>query len=138
VRRQRPRYGRPMRLPCISLALLIVVALLSLPRPVAAQGVPDGDPLRQWLPMIDTPAPTGTTFSRPRPHRIRLFRIEPGFLSDPVGLEPDDPNEVPPDDGPDWLQLAAGNDNPFFDFRRPGDPGGIGYFKVHGQVQLLD
>jgi hypothetical protein len=36
------------------------------------------------------------------------------------------------------MQVQAGNDNPFFDFRRPGDLGGVGYFKVHGQVQWLD
>jgi hypothetical protein len=70
-----------------------------------------------------------------------LFRIMPGFLSDPVGLDQDDPtNATDPDatSGPDWLELSLGNDNPYFDFRRPGDPGGVGYYKVHGQVQLYD
>lgn len=72
-----------------------------------------------------------------RPDRIRLFRIDPGFLSDPVGLaDPDDPGA--PDDAPDWLQVSMGADNPFFDLRRPGDPGGVGYYRVHTQVQLLD
>src|SRR5207237_911039 len=73
-----------------------------------------------------------------RPDRIRLFRISPGFLSDPVGLS--DPDELPAadDSGPDWLQMSMGPDNPFFDLRRPGDPGGVGYYKVHTQVRLLE
>ena len=78
-----------------------------------------------------------------RPNRLQLFRMMPGFLSDPVGLESDDP--TPPgaaparaDDDLSWLQVSMGNDNPFFDFRRPGDPGGIGFYKVHSQVQVFD
>jgi hypothetical protein len=36
------------------------------------------------------------------------------------------------------LQLSVGADNPFFDFRRPGDPGGVGYYKLHSQFLLVD
>jgi hypothetical protein len=86
---------------------------------------------------------TDGSSTAPRPDRIRLFRIVPGFLSDPVGLEDDStlgPDGVPvkTDDGPSWLQLAVGNDNPFLDVRYPGDPGGIGYTKVHSQLQLFE
>lgn len=79
-----------------------------------------------------------------RPYLIRLFRIQPAFLSDPVGLDQD---EATPDDrpaartdadGPNWMQLAMGSDNPYFDVRLPGDPGGVGYYKLHSQVQLFD
>lgn len=74
-----------------------------------------------------------------RTHRIPLFRIAPGFLSNPVGLtDPDDPSSAVDDSGLDWLQVAMGSDNPFFDLRRPGDPGGVGYYKVNTQVQLFD
>ena len=31
-----------------------------------------------------------------------------------------------------------GNDNPYFDFRRSNDPGGVGYTRVNTQVQLFD
>jgi len=72
-------------------------------------------------------------------NHIQLFGITPGFLSDPVGLaDPTDPPVAADDSGPDWLQVTAGNDNPFFDLRRPGDPGGIGFYKLHTQVQLVD
>jgi len=72
-----------------------------------------------------------------RPHRIRLFGIMPGFLSDPVGLtDPSDPTAA--DDGPDWVQVSMGADNPFFDLRRPGDPGGVGYYRIDTQMQLFD
>ncbi len=76
----------------------------------------------------------------PRPNRIRLFRISPGFLSDPVGLtDADDPTATDPTDGgPDWMTVTMGPDNPFFDLRLPGDPGGVGYYKVNTQVQLFD
>jgi hypothetical protein len=77
-----------------------------------------------------------------RPDRIHLFRIVPGFLSGPIGLEDDpsvDPDGTPvKDDGPSWLQVAIGNDNPYFDVHYAGDPGGIGYTRMQTQMQLLD
>jgi hypothetical protein len=95
------------------------------------------------LPSADATAPA---MSR---SRIRLFRFAPGFLSDPVGLQDQDDSRpgtpsvnpaVPdtPDNGPDWIQVTLGADNPYFDFRRPGDPGGIGFNRLVTQVQLLD
>jgi hypothetical protein len=80
----------------------------------------------------------------PSPNRIRLFRIQPGFLSDPPGLDNDDkttPDEAAkpdPDGGPDWISIAVGNDNPYFDFRRSSEPGGVGYTRINTQVQLFD
>jgi hypothetical protein len=83
-----------------------------------------------------------------RAPRIALFRMAPGFLSDPLGLDPDgdDPTLVAPDsaglpaggDSPNRVQVTIGMDRPFFDFRRPGDPGGVGFYKLHTQYQLLD
>jgi hypothetical protein len=69
--------------------------------------------------------------------------------SDPVGLDSESdavPNEP---DAPgvlsdrEWardgrLKVALGTDNPFFDFRRPGDPGGVGFYRLHSQVLLFD
>jgi hypothetical protein len=82
-----------------------------------------------------------------RPSRFLLFGMPTGYLKDPVGLDLD--AESPPgatsnpftanaDDGFNWLQVNVGSDNPFFDFRRPGDPGGVGYYRMSSQLQLLD
>ena len=51
-----------------------------------------------------------------------------------------EPGSLPPsaDSGPDWLSVAMGNDNPYFEFRQPGDPGGIGFYKWYSQVQVFD
>jgi hypothetical protein len=35
-------------------------------------------------------------------------------------------------------QVVFGSDNPFLDLRRPGDPGGPGYYKLYSQMALLD
>jgi len=84
--------------------------------------------------------------SPPRPDRFQLFRMPAGFITNPVGLDSDD-DDPPPDPesatapsfpGEDRLQLILGQDNPFFDFRYPGDPGGAGYYRLHTQYQLLD
>jgi hypothetical protein len=79
----------------------------------------------------------------PKGHRIQLFRIQPGFLTDPLGVMPDDTPQpetgtLPETAGPDWINVTAGTDNPYFDFRLPGDPGGVGYYKLWTQVQLFE
>ena len=121
--------------------------LLGLGSPATAQAPPP--PAPDWSRFPTTPTTaldlsadgTGNSSSQ-RANRIRLFRIAPGFLSDPVGLDQDDP--LAPaglntnDPGLDWVTVTMGNDNPFFDIRRPGDPGGVGYYRVNSQVQLFD
>jgi hypothetical protein len=79
-----------------------------------------------------------------------MFRMLPGFLNDPPGLNGlDDPacandssGSLPANAescaGPRGLTLAVGDDNPFFDLRRPGDPGGVGFVRVHSQLQVVD
>lgn len=91
------------------------------------------------------------TSATERAPRLRLFRITPGFLADPLGLQDDDSTlpgassmvganlpPAPADEGPEWIQVGMGSDNPSIDLRRPGDPGGFGYFRLHTQVSLLD
>jgi hypothetical protein len=75
-----------------------------------------------------------------RANYIRLFGLQPAFASDPLGLDADDPPGQPAetDPGPDWLQLAVGSDNPFFDIRHRGDPGGVGYYRVNTQTKVVD
>ncbi|HEX5273438.1 MAG TPA: hypothetical protein VFW33_23235 [Gemmataceae bacterium] len=79
--------------------------------------------------------------------RIRLPRMPATTLGDPLGLiddgdpSPDPDAPLPPSSaGNDGLpiQVSMGNDNPFFDFRRRGAPGGVGYYKVQTQVTFLD
>jgi hypothetical protein len=94
---------------------------------------------------IGSPLQDATSPS-PRPDRFQLFRMPAGFITNPVGLDSDD--DDPPTDpesatapsfpGEDRLQLILGQDNPFFDFRYRGDPGGVGYYRLHTQYQLLD
>jgi hypothetical protein len=135
---------RPSHLPA---GLILALAALSFPAPAARAGdqydLDRESVLSKELSEILQFSDPATPSAPNRPDRIRLFRMVPGFLSDPVGLE-DDPTVAPDgtplkaDDGPNWLQLAIGNDNPYFDVRRPGDPGGIGYTRVLTQFQVLD
>jgi hypothetical protein len=94
-------------------------------------------------------APADDSSSTVRKQRLRLFRMPTGFLSDPLGIDPD--NDLTPADSaattpaPGGLdsvnlpvQFGMGTDNPFFDFRRPGDPGGIGFYKWYSQLQVFD
>ena len=112
---------------------------LSLP-PLPASPDLNRDPVLPRSLNLDGPSSTDAN----RSHRIRLFRFQPGFLSDPVGLDQDDPlaaadGKAPSSDpGVDWINVALGNDNPFFDFRQRGDPGGVGFYRVNTQVQLFD
>jgi hypothetical protein len=109
--------------------------------------IPDPQPDLTQPPVVPpdqlfTPVSQGTAAPASQPNRIRLFRIQPGFLCDPAGLDSDDKtsDDAPAldDDGPDWLTVAVGNDNPYFDFRRRTDPGGVGYTRVATQMQLID
>jgi hypothetical protein len=68
---------------------------------------------------------------------IPLYRMMPGFLSDPANFARRD------DDGDsqgsaDGILVNVGQDNPFFDPRGPADPGGAGYYRLFSQMQLLD
>jgi hypothetical protein len=78
---------------------------------------------------VVTPQPTG---------RIRPFLVQPGYLIETPWLGADDPTPPESDAGPEWMTISFGNDNPYFAFRRQGDPGGVGFFRVASQVQLFD
>jgi hypothetical protein len=71
----------------------------------------------------------------------------PAFINDPLGLDTDDDPAVKddpvarllPDQGdPGGVQVSMGNDNPYFQPRLQGDPGGVGFFRLHSQLQLVD
>jgi hypothetical protein len=130
-----------------AIALAIVALAIARPPEARAQLNINWDKPPVLPPSLDLLGPGSDIPSSPnfqRPNRIRLLGVTPGFLSDPVGLDQDITSPTDPDvctqsdSGPDWINLALGNDNPFFDIRRPGDPGGVGYYRVNGQVQLFD
>src|SRR5437660_589982 len=93
-----------------------------------------------------SPVPDTAAASPNRDNHVRLFRMSTGYLVDPVGDDSDlgaqvpDQTRLPAPEGDSLskVQIVAGNDNPYLDFRRPGDPGGVGYFRFQSQVQFLD
>lgn len=149
----KPRARMKRTIPLLSVRMGPMLALglwLSAPGlEVQAQSL-EATPLPLWdssalsEPIRIAPAPVS------RVRRIPLFRIAPGFLSDPISMQDDD-NGLPgmpggtsslapaaSEEGPDWIQFGMGTDNPYLDLRRPGDPGGFGFYRVNTQVQLLD
>lgn len=109
------------------------------------------DAFRSALSMqpANSESPTASPFDRTP--RLRLFRFAPGFLADPIGLQDDNSSllgmatltgtgESAPMEpsNADWVQFGMGSDNPYFDLRRPGDPGGFGYSRVNTQLALFD
>jgi hypothetical protein len=116
------------------------------PPPVPPLGVVNNTPDLQRAPVLPTDLSAltpPTTPSSAKNSRIQLFRIQPGFLVDPLGVMDDDPTPTDPSapaskDDTDWLNVTLGYDNPYFDMRQRGDPGGIGFYRVSSQVQLFD
>jgi hypothetical protein len=131
--------------PVAALALLVT-------GPVPAQDLlPNDSWQRSWLGsdhIFDVPVDVDAGRPRTTTPRLRLFGMPAGFLASPLGLQDDDDVLVSPgdpfaasfqdDSGPDNIQFALGNDNPFFDTFRPGNIGGIGYYQVYSQWQVLD
>ena len=81
-----------------------------------------------------------------RTARCRLFRMPSAFPENPISLGQDadssgpDANSIssPDVDADSRLVAAFGNDNPFLDFRRPGDPGGVGFSRFYSQYLIVD
>ena len=122
--------------PVLPLLLLLSPAA---PAPLQAEEIIDWTPDSVLSRVLDPQSTGAASAFNAHNNRIQLFGITPGFLSDPVGLaDPSDSPAAAADQGPDWLQVTAGTDNPFFDLRNPGDPGGVGFYKLHTQVQLVD
>ena len=139
---------RALTTPWLSTAGLLLACLLG--RPAFGQEVRAVAPDPTEDPILPRPFDLGrwATDSAPsaaaRARCVHLFHMPTGFLSDPVGadLDPDaDAAAVPvPDpDGDDLpVQAALYLDKPYFDFRRPGDPGGLGFYRIHTQLQVVE
>jgi hypothetical protein len=125
---------------------LLVLAGVAMPVARGQPPPPDaGAPREPLLPFGLLANEGRTPGGNGRTAPVRLFRMPTAFLTDPLGLDDEDPPPEDPlsptasggaDDG--RVQVAIGTDNPFFDFRGPNAPGGVGYYKVHTQVQLLE
>jgi hypothetical protein len=79
----------------------------------------------------------------PTSPRLTMFRMPSGYLAAPITIISDDDtpssgSTFNADDDGLPLQISFGNYIPYFDMVRRGDPGGVGYYKVHTQVQLVD
>jgi len=73
--------------------------------------------------------------SSAKPPRPRFFRVPYGYLPDGSELEA---GESVPSDDEGRMQFCMGSENAYLCFRRPGDPGGVGYLKVQTLVPLLE
>jgi hypothetical protein len=131
---------RMWTIPVLVLCLELIVSCSS----VQGQSLDEDSPFRSW--DLDAALSSASSAPASRVPHLRLFCIAPAFLNDPISLQDDSnlpgvpamPALAPPDSGPDWIQFGMGSDNPYLDLRRPGDPGGVGFYRVNTQVQLLD
>jgi hypothetical protein len=135
----------------VAFAIVLAAAVLPMATRIGAQDAPPLPPeelLQQprvpiKLYSYDMGSPPGAAARTPR---LQMLGMQAGFLINPLGLDSDD--DLPPgfsDAGsrpgagePDIVQLNIGTYNPYFDLRLKGDPGSVGYYKVHSQLQLLD
>lgn len=131
------------------LAIAVAVAVVTATS-CAAEEIPDS-PSTLWrepiLPrsILDGARPESRgPAAEGRAARIQLFRMPTAFSPDPFWLDTEPDPETPDEPiadrsrGPERFQVLLGNDNPFFDFRQPGDPGGVGYFRFYSHVLLAE
>src|SRR5207253_8342366 len=97
----------------------------------ASLGAPELERMRIWNQPLSLQE-LGTTSRTPR---LDLLGLPTGFLREPVGADDD----VPPNPGGDDSGLVSvGSYNPYLGWRRPSEPGGLGYAQFHSQLQILD
>jgi hypothetical protein len=139
----------PMKVPRLPVWLCVAFALLGISAlPASGQVSPsDATDIRRmsilppdfvtfsYHPSDDTSAPNPWS-------RCRLFRMPVGVSSDILNssTEPDDPTDALEKTVADWrqIQVALGADTPYWDFRRPGDVGGVGFYKLQSAFPLFD
>jgi hypothetical protein len=122
-------------------AALVLVGLAAGSAPGQAA---DDSSLPRFLDLVRAAGGDAERPSALRGRCVRFFRMPSGIAGEPVGADLD--NDQPPGDAggtspeaPDLpVQAALYTDNPYFDFRRPGDVGGPGYYRIHTQVQLVE
>jgi hypothetical protein len=125
---------------------LLLVCLAN--QPVVGQDSADA-PLPRLLDLGRWATADGDRPCTLRNRCLHFFLMPTGVASDPLGADLDSDlaavdgaGSPPPGAGPENpdspFQAALFADNPYFDFRRPGDVGGPGFYRIHTQVQLLE
>jgi hypothetical protein len=113
---------------------------------VAVQGQQSAPPLDEprpvaipYVSLVTRDVPVGDAPASAKAPRFRMFNMPSGFLVAPLGIDNDDDGPTGGDSDPlSCVQFNLGMYNPNFDLRLPGDPGGLGYYKLYSQLQLLD
>ncbi len=121
--------------------VLVVLAAVACPAPGQEPGAEPHVPI-SYLSLITRDVSTFTTTPAAKPPRLRTLGMPTGFLAAPLGLENDDDVAAEADAAKDdplaCLQVNLGMYNPNFDLHLPGDLGGLGYYKLYSQLQVLD
>jgi hypothetical protein len=118
-------------------AVVLALGLMVVPSTWAQDADRPMDPWRPQVlpPGFDLPRSNGYPAEPPAivPPRPRFFRMPLDLCGEPFSRSSAD--EGSPGNR---LQVFFGEDSPFLDLRKPGEPGGAGYQKLNTQVHLLD
>jgi hypothetical protein len=125
---------RPFSACRFSVSAAGALALACLSWSAAPAQVPE-QPDEPWRPAVLPPE-----FERGRPSELAPEAESPASLRPRLFRMPLDLPRTSPEEGPSpgRLQVRFGPDNPYFDLRRPGDPGGVGYRRLNTQLQVYD
>jgi hypothetical protein len=139
-----PPAGR--RPPPLSFAFVVLLILAVGPNTFAQDPAPPfsaffTEPERHEL-TIRMDMPSREALPAYRADVLRFFSMASAVPQAPLGLDQDDDFNAPgteqaaADNG--RVQVVLGTDNPFYDFQRPGSPGGAGFYRFYSQALLFD
>jgi hypothetical protein len=118
----------------------VAVLLFGARAAIAQPGPAPAPPAPPVVPLDLTEVSTSPDGPKSPGQRVRLFLTPAGGVGD-LAVRDFDPSLAPPGADPMddlRLDLAFNSDNPYFDFRMPGDPGGVGYQRYQTAWQVLD
>src|SRR6516164_4927189 len=134
-------FTKALRYFCLAFVVQSLTSGLAL-----GQALPNDFDILHQEPVLPRALDLGLTSSETSPFsrisRVHLFCMPSAAPLNAVDLEsdgdfsPSASNSDAADEG--RMQLAMVAYNPFFDFRRSGDPGGVGYYKLYSQWMVFD